>query len=291
MQEKRNAPTEAETQETYLLPSRWASYLINNESSGMDAEELQEAIAWRKVNAVGRCLMADLENSGFTRGGADSLTELGAERCEFTFADPILSSDTPEQMFLKDVRDFTLEVARDQDESRHLRFFNPKSGACSFEIVTWVGTLVFTGDMGTYVFSRNFDMFAAVRALRESTTANNKTSVPAIAPKRWGSLLSAVGGSGITEFNADKFRIAIAKHLDYIKASPDLRDEVETDVLAFADDGAESALSSAYNFQYDGVDVFQDCYEWDVDEYTTHYLWCCFALAWAVAKYDALKVA
>jgi hypothetical protein len=35
--------------------------------------------------------------------------------------------------------------------------------------------------------------------------------------------------------------------------------------------------------------VFEDFREVDCEEYTHRFLWCCYALAWGIEKYDAAK--
>jgi len=62
-------------------------------------------------------------------------------------------SDLKKQ-FSKDVALHVLEVVRDDDFFRHLKFFAPGKGAIDFFTITvWPGRLCFTGDRGTYVFA------------------------------------------------------------------------------------------------------------------------------------------
>ncbi len=32
-----------------------------------------------------------------------------------------------------------------------------------------------------------------------------------------------------------------------------------------------------------------DCWEWGCKEYTFHFLWCCYAIAWGIKTYDESK--
>jgi hypothetical protein len=34
---------------------------------------------------------------------------------------------------------------------------------------------------------------------------------------------------------------------------------------------------------------FSDFWEHDLTEYTYHYIWCCYAIAWGIAEYDKAK--
>jgi hypothetical protein len=37
--------------------------------------------------------------------------------------------------------------------------------------------------------------------------------------------------------------------------------------------------------------IFEDVWEWRCDEYTFHFIWNLYAIAWAIRKYDAAKAA
>lgn len=53
-----------------------------------------------------------------------------------------------------------MTVFREDGVYRHLRFRTPDNGFYWFDLITWPGYLTITGDMGTYTFNRNEDMFA-----------------------------------------------------------------------------------------------------------------------------------
>lgn len=46
---------------------------------------------------------------------------------------------------------------------RHIRFRQPGTMCMHFDLITWPGYLCYTGDMGTYVFTRLADMFEFFR--------------------------------------------------------------------------------------------------------------------------------
>ena len=70
----------------------------------------------------------------------------------------------------------------------------------------------------------------------------------------------------------------------------ELWEAVEEEVLSRADDGEYEAISAAYAFShkvggrtYD----FADFWERNLHEFSGRYVWCCYAIAWGIAKYDA----
>lgn len=63
------------------------------------------------------------------------------------------------RMFEEESRDLRMTVLLDQDLYRHVSFTRPVSSLYRFDLITWPGSLVIHGDMGTYAFSRTADMF------------------------------------------------------------------------------------------------------------------------------------
>ena len=58
------------------------------------------------------------------------------------------------------------------------------------------------------------------------------------------------------------------------------------------EDGEQAACSAAYDFSHSiGRKNFQfvDLFEHNFKRYTFHFIWCCYALAWGVKKYDEAK--
>jgi hypothetical protein len=79
-----------------------------------------------------------------------------------------MTREVTEESFLKDVTRHELTIIRDDGIHRHLRMKIPGSGSMYFDIVTYPHFLVYSGDMGCYVFSRIDDMFEFFRSgLRE----------------------------------------------------------------------------------------------------------------------------
>ena len=93
----------------------------------------------------------------------------------------------PEAIFLRDVAEHEMIVVRDDGVHRHIRFKKPGTSCMHFDLITWPGYLCYTGDMGTYVFSRLTDMFEFFRTdreymrLREGQTLRVPSSLAAVA--------------------------------------------------------------------------------------------------------------
>ena len=56
-------------------------------------------------------------------------------------------------------RRLQMEIVRDEGLHRHIKFAQPGSGLYRFDLVTWPGHLAISGDVETFVFSREPDMF------------------------------------------------------------------------------------------------------------------------------------
>lgn len=225
-----------------------------------------------------------------------------------------MSSGQPtEESFLKDVEKHKMTVVRDDGVYRHLRF--AATGQYSwnqwFEIVTWPGRLAYHGDMGTYVFSRIEDMFQFFRDGRQDGKLHINTSY-------WGEKLDAVSRhNGYKGYNEDIVRDQVKEHVDdwveynniNKKDARALREELDEEIN-YAD-GMHEAYRTINDFShkigekaYWAQDTkklvrssrpdfntfqFQDIFEWQWEDYTYHYVWCCYALAWSIKKYDSFK--
>lgn len=193
--------------------------------------------------------------------------------------------------FLREVKGHEMRILQDDGVRRHLRFATPGTFCMAFDIITWPGYLCYTGDVGTYVFSRVPDMLEFFRG--EPGTAN---------PEYWAEKCEAADRTcGIRHFSDAVWRQVITDRVrDFIKdnrlsrsEASDLRRQVRDEVLC-TDTPEYDGLGLASGFRwYDDGDhareVFTDIYEHNFSEMTRRYLWCCFALRWAVAQYDAAK--
>jgi len=204
-----------------------------------------------------------------------------------------------EGQFLKDVAHHQMSVIRDDGTHRHLRFANPNCGSYWFDIITYPGELVITGDCGTYVFRRLTDMFEFFRTDREYM--ERKGCKLAINPGYWAEKVQAHPARGLKEFDEEKFDRAVMEHLrNWIRGHRDRTDKNERRELweavvneVIRADGTDRKQVAAYDFHHTvrkGLDFyFQDFWEVNVERWTHGFIWNCCAIAWAVKTYDEAK--
>ncbi|WP_116791376.1 hypothetical protein [Achromobacter dolens] len=219
-----------------------------------------------------------------------------------------MSTPLTETEFLRDVTDHVMEVHHDEGVYRHIRFRKPGTMCMHFDLITWPGYLCYTGDMGTYVFTRLVDMFEFFRTDRSYASRAGRRL--AVNLSYWSEKLEAVDGSrrggSAEEFDAARFRKVVNEYrLDWIRGdartllSKDERRElweaVASDVLDRADDGEQVAFQAANDFDWKPSRYpawtrrrwrFEDFWDHSFTDYTHRFRWCCFALAWGIEQYD-----
>ena len=202
-----------------------------------------------------------------------------------------------EELFLKDAERHVMTVIRDDGINRHIRFKRPDSGAYWFDLITWPGSLCIDGDCGTYVFRRMDDMFQFFRTDRDYALRNGKAL--AINLGYWSEKLTSIAQRGVTEFSEDLFREAVKDEFDQWVESEEpseankalLWEQLEDDVLSYVSDSEHDAIRSAMDFSNESLGFqMHDFYEHDCREYTFHFIWCCYAIAWGVKTYDEAAV-
>ena len=181
--------------------------------------------------------------------------------------------------FVKDTKNHHMTTLRDDGLYRHLMFRDPESGFYWYEIVTFPGTLVINGDMGSFTFSRLEDMFVFFAS---GTDIN---------PHYWGEKIQ--GNTPFKEFSADVFTRLVTEAYTDVKDefSKDMQAEfwwnIERDILAYADYEFE-ARNALADFRFASVE-FADTWEWDFTEYTRSFLWNLHAIRHAIATFDTRK--
>jgi hypothetical protein len=194
-----------------------------------------------------------------------------------------------EESFLKDVAEHKMEVLMDQGLHRHIRLSKPGSSCYYFDLVTGPGFLLFRGDMGTFEFERIPDMFEFFRSGEVGQKLKINLSY-------WSEKLEAIDrDGGYKEFSEEKFRDALEQDIaDYLESYPeidakDFRDDVDLYILRTLEDSISNAIKETVEFDYEGKYPFQDFYEHSLQEYTYHFVWCCYAIAWGIQQYDQAK--
>ena len=221
-----------------------------------------------------------------------------------------MTRESTEADFLKDVAAHEMEVLRDDGVYRHIRFKKPGTGCMHFDLVTWPGYLAYSGDMGCYVFSRLDDMFEFFRTDRRYSSGRLGINLG-----YWSEKLQAVDGNrdhaSAKEFSEDKFKRVINEYrLEWVRKaarehllSRDERRELweAVDKGVPVETGGDAAIAAACAFSWppswqtvSGAHSnarwqFEDLWEHDFTNYTFHFVWCCYALAWGIKTYDEAK--
>lgn len=202
--------------------------------------------------------------------------------------------------FERDVANHEMQVLRDDGVYRHLLFKKPGTNCCHFNVVTYPGTLVYTGDMGDFVFQRLDDMFEFFR-----TDAGRGDGIN---PGYWAEKLVAIDRGGLKEFVEEKFNRTVMEYLiNWIrehrhKISKEDRRELWEDVVnnvvdADSDNEGMRKQIAANDFYHKILTTdgkfrnfyFRDFFENNFEDYGLHFYWACYAIAYAVKQYDMFK--
>lgn len=191
-------------------------------------------------------------------------------------------SKITKELFHEEVKNHKLAIVKDDGLYRHLDC-SKGSFDQHFQIITWPGYLAITGDMGDFVFTRTDDMFAFFRNYKRD-----------INPGYWAEkcVAESTRENGIKEFSVEQFRENVLSHarlvLDLDEDS-ELPEDIEEEIapLLEAEDEWE-CVTAMRDFSSDKID-FTDFWEAPCTRGTWHYLWCLYAIVWAIAEYDRAK--
>lgn len=200
------------------------------------------------------------------------------------------------EQFLKDVATHQMTVLKDDGVYRHLRFKRHGTSQCWFQLTTWPGYLAITGDMGDFVFTRTHDMFAFFRP----DDWEKLKGEPYINPGYWSEKCVSRDRGGMDKFEPETFKAKIADWCaDDEDLTPELWEEIKSEVMSKADDGSDAAYRAALDFRIEVKkgpghsryrDYFQDFWEVDCTEWTYGYLWCLYAIVWGIHQYDVERM-
>ena len=202
-----------------------------------------------------------------------------------------MSDKLTAEQFLSDVKFHEMKVVADTQEFRHLIFRKPMPNAWHqwFEILTWQGALTIRGDMGCWTFARLSDMFEFFR-VRPSFGDSLE-----INPSYWSEKLESESrfGGPARQFNVDRFKEEVLTSLDNYGLSKVECFEIICALREqhiFNHEESEVEIRNAVaNFKHDGFS-FSNTWELSGMEYSLHFLWACYAIAWAIQKYDLRKL-
>ncbi len=164
--------------------------------------------------------------------------------------------------FVGDTRSHKMRVIMDNGLYRHLLFRNPESSSYWFQIVTWPGFLAISGDMGEFMFSRLDDMLEFFR------------TEEVIDFRYWAEKCRA---GEKEQFCADTLKESVDDIMsaDEAKVVKRLLDSVTTEFEVYAALG-----NSTQPFDFGDL-------RWR--DFTRSFIWCCYAIRWAVKEYDVAK--
>lgn len=184
----------------------------------------------------------------------------------------------PHKTFTQDVASHQMFIISDDGINRRIRFGTPETISYRFDLLTWPGHLCISGDCGTYVFQRTYDMFDFF---------DGKD----INPGYWGEkLLSISIPEGYREYSPKTFEGYVKSDFEQWEFSSEKEKEliwrqVEVDVIEAGHDGEADARHAVDSYKSDEGHQFIDFWDYDLEEYTGHYLWCLRAILWGVRKY------
>lgn len=197
------------------------------------------------------------------------------------------------KQFLKDVKNHKMIIIKDDSLYRHIRFKRPDTKNMEFDLITWPDHLMFTGDMGSYAFTRTEDMFYFFVPKTEYLKDFEKTNINLF---YWEEkvLSQSIFGNGIREFNSENFNEQIKEHFfeyEWEEKTEEEKEELwkEIEYEVTGDDEYE-CIERIRNFKnekikFDSYSFFEGYRE----PYTYHYIWCCHAIVWGILTYLDFK--
>jgi hypothetical protein len=208
---------------------------------------------------------------------ADIAPRLARARDQLMLTDPYYRAYT---RFTEDTAEHQLKIMHDDDLYRHLRCTKPGTWIYGFDIITWPGHLAVSGDVGDFVFRRVTDMFEFFELSR------------GIDPYYWSQKLTAPNPRDVRVFSEEKY----IQHVhEWLEEAVEFLDEDLAQRLRAAakyqllDEwemprDTRSAIELLQEFEFDFLGP-QEPWEWDLTEYSHQFLWCCWAIKWAIEQY------
>lgn len=187
-----------------------------------------------------------------------------------------------EEQFLKDVANHMMTIRSDDGLIRVVNFRQEKTISLHFSLITWPGFLCITGDMGTYVFSRELDLFQFFRS--EPVAGDSGLHINL---SYWAEKLQATDkNSKVKEYDYEIFKQVIQERVDEAETTKIQRDAIAGMVADLKDKDIRMVQETVQDFE---VFEFTDFWEHDLTDYSYHFVWCCYAIAWGIMQYDKWK--
>ncbi|MGR3970060.1 hypothetical protein [Shewanella sp. 1180_01] len=192
--------------------------------------------------------------------------------------------------FLNDVAEHQLTILKDDGVFRHM-VLSQGSFEHRFEITTWPQHLCISGDMGCYVFSRVQDMFSFFRQSDDDWGVN---------ASYWEEkVLAECKTDGTREFDAKEADQRLEQFLQWFIEGLDPTNEEDAEAISSATNAVKEFTQNRENAEWDVVYRLNNWDEeeaggmtlddfWDgwKDLFTYRFIWCCFAIVFAIRQYD-----
>ena len=179
-----------------------------------------------------------------------------------------------------------MTVLLDQGLYRHVRFADPASRTSWFEIIAVPGLLTINGDMGTFTFSRDEDMFPFFRRTDGGINAHYWAEKIIASSDPAKACSAKVFTESIRQDAEDQLDDADVDGEQRTAALAELQD----DVLSVADEGEHEAFRALSDFSHGLLDV-TDAWDQDFTEYSFRYLWNLHAIVHGINEYDGQAAA
>ncbi len=182
-----------------------------------------------------------------------------------------MNKDITEQ-FQNEIAKHQMIVEADDDAgNRRLFFGRPGTMIMHFRIITFADYLVYTGDMGSFIFRRQKDMFTFFRG--ESWS-----------PRYWSEKLEATDRcDGFLDFEHDHAMAGIRSHIEHLPETDRLTIESHFDDYYLTE---LEFLEAARTCTLLPQDYWDDFSQWMIKVYSHRFKWCCHAIGWAISTYD-----
>jgi len=182
-----------------------------------------------------------------------------------------VAEDVPKHLAKHDVK-----LLHGEGLYRHWRCAEPGTSNRYFDIMTWPGSLCYTGDMGDYLFQRTNDMVAF---MRDSAMSFGYAAEKCVA-----------NDGRLEEWSEEIFHEALAERLqESSEYTVVRRGSKVTESVAEKIEEIKREYSN-YQAQFDAEKSMYESGLWDgcdvpgCKAYTYHFLWCLHAIKWFCDK-------
>lgn len=184
------------------------------------------------------------------------------------------------------VTEHEMTILRDDELYRHIRCRRPGTSLCGWDLITWPGHLVVTGDVESFHFAREADMFGFFEMCGNEHGIN---------PDYWGEKIQ--GSAKWRTHSPELFTQLVVEHFwerrhSYEGDTAALWRAIREDVLIHAE-YAVAARDALMSFEHwdrqAGTFEFSDAWEWSFLDADWHYLRSLHAIVWGIRKYRAAK--